>query len=86
LVEEDADHVVLLVVPNAGFNDERQRQLQGDLIELLGEDVKVTIQIVPGIACERSGKRPIIKLAGNRERLQEAIWQCLPGLYGDKRQ
>ncbi|HKR60142.1 MAG TPA: hypothetical protein VJS64_10450 [Pyrinomonadaceae bacterium] len=73
LIEEDAGHVRLLVVPNAEFNDDRQRQLRGDLIKLLGEDVHVTIKIVPEIVCERSGKRPIIKLAENRERFQEAI-------------
>ena len=66
LVGENDGHLRLLVVPAPKFNSETQIRLESDLIQLLGHDMPVVVEIVPEISCEQSGKRPIIKLAPRR--------------------
>lgn len=63
LVEEREGHVRLLVVPAPQFDSETQKRMQRDLMILLGEDMSAIVEVVPEIPCEKSGKRPIIKLA-----------------------
>lgn len=63
LVEEREGQVRLLVVPAPQFDSETQERMRRDLMILLGEDMTAIVEIVPEIPCEKSGKRPIIKLA-----------------------
>ena len=65
LVGENGGDLRLLVVPDLKFDSDTQKRLQSDLSQLLGHDMPVVVEIVPEISCEQSGKRPIIKLAGN---------------------
>ena len=61
LLEEGAGRVRLLLVPSSGFDLEKRRQLEADLVRLLGDDVSVEVETVVEIPFEKSGKRPIIK-------------------------
>ena len=61
LLEEGAGRVRLLLVPSSGFDLEKRRQLEADLVQLLGDDVSVEVETVVEIPFEKSGKRPIIK-------------------------
>jgi hypothetical protein len=61
LVKESAHEVRLLVVPTQEWNEQRRGRLQMDLAQLLGKDMKVTVEVVEQILPEKSGKRPIIK-------------------------
>lgn len=55
----------LLVVPGAGFDEYRRECLQDDLARLLGDGMTVVVETVSEIPLEKSGKRPIIKLAAS---------------------
>lgn len=63
LVGENEGNLRLLVVPAPKFDSETKQRLQSDLIQLLGQDMSVVVEVVREISCEQSGKRPIIKLA-----------------------
>jgi phenylacetate-coenzyme A ligase PaaK-like adenylate-forming protein len=63
LVQESADRVRLLVVPTSGWSKTRREKLLKDLTQLLGSEMQMTIQTVTQIEPEKSGKRPIIKIA-----------------------
>jgi hypothetical protein len=53
----------LLVVPAPGWDDSKRQALQADLACLLGHEMDVVVEAVSLIPLEKSGKRPIIKLA-----------------------
>lgn len=61
LVAESSGVVRLLAVPVSAQSPDLAVRLEKDLLELLGSDVKVTIEFVPAIPLEPSGKRPIIR-------------------------
>lgn len=63
LVQEAADQVRMLIVPDHSWNVQRGAQMQTDLQQLIGDDVRVSVETVAQIAPEKSGKRPIIKVA-----------------------
>ncbi len=63
LVQESAGEARLLVVPAQGWGERQRERLQADLERLLGDEMKVTVEAVRQIPPEKSGKRPIIKLA-----------------------
>jgi phenylacetate-CoA ligase len=63
LVQESAHEARLLVTPAQGWNEQRRGLLQTDLARLLGDEMKVTVEAVAQIPPEKSGKRPIIKVA-----------------------
>lgn len=65
LVQETPTNVRLLVVASTGFDSIRREQLRLDLSRLLGDDMSVAIELVDEIKCEKSGKRPIIKVIEN---------------------
>jgi phenylacetate-CoA ligase len=62
LVQEGPERFRLRVVPEPGFDFQRQQRLQEDLTRLLGATVNVLIEIVEEIPPEKSGKRPVIKV------------------------
>jgi len=62
LVQETPASVRILVVASKGFDSDRKERLRVDLCRLLGDDMAVAVEIVDEIKCERSGKRPIIKV------------------------
>ena len=61
LIVETPNRMRLLVVPSAAFADETRERLQQHMIELLGKDITLAVEIVDEIPLEKSGKRPIIK-------------------------
>jgi phenylacetate-CoA ligase len=61
LVQQRPDRVNLLIVPGAGWDEQRRVRLRDDLSRLIGSDVEVDVQTVTEIPAEKSGKRPIIK-------------------------
>jgi phenylacetate-CoA ligase len=63
LVQETARGARLLVVPAPGWDDSKRHALQADLACLLGNEMDVVVETVNLIPLEKSGKRPIIKLA-----------------------
>ena len=63
LIVESSDQMRLLVVPANGFDDGQCERLREDMARLLGKDIALTVQKVEEIPLEKSGKRPIIKLA-----------------------
>jgi phenylacetate-CoA ligase len=63
LVQETARSARLLVVPAPGWDDSKRQALQADLVCLLGNEMDVAVETVNLIPLEKSGKRPIIKLA-----------------------
>ena len=67
LVQETPEHFRLLIVPDGEFDPERRDRLQRDVQRLLGDDVTLALECVPEIRPERSGKRPLIKLAPKTE-------------------
>jgi len=62
LVQQGSGQIRFLVVPADAWTQERSERLRLDLVRLLGDDLQLTIEIVPYIKAETSGKRPIIKL------------------------
>jgi phenylacetate-CoA ligase len=63
LIQESLDSVRLLVVPTDRWSEQRRAKLHADLVTLLGRETRVVVETVRDIAAERSGKRPIIKVA-----------------------
>jgi phenylacetate-CoA ligase len=63
LVQESSDRVCLLVVPADSWSNATQKRLRNDLAKLVGDNMQVSLEIVPEIRPEKSGKRPIIKIA-----------------------
>ena len=61
LVQEGSDQLRLLIVPGAGWDEDRRVRLQSDLKDLIGKDMDVHVETVSEIPAENSGKRPIIK-------------------------
>lgn len=61
LVQETANRVKLLIVPGEGWDENRRERLRSDLMDLLGHEMEVDVQVVSEIPPEKSGKRPIIK-------------------------
>lgn len=61
LIQEAPDRVSLLIVPDAGWNEQRRVRLRSDLAKLVGNDMEVDVKTVSEIPAEKSGKRPIIK-------------------------
>jgi hypothetical protein len=62
LVQTGPAEARLFVVPGEAWNATTSRRLQADLEGLLGEEMRVTVEAVPDIALDKSGKRPIIKI------------------------
>ena len=63
LVQETANRVNLLIVPDDGWDEQRRVRLQSDLKQLMQDEMEVDVQTVLEIPPEKSGKRPIIKKA-----------------------
>ncbi len=63
LVVESPNRMQLLVVPFGQLIEKKREALGKDMAQLLGEGVTVIVEIVKEIPLEKSGKRPIIKLA-----------------------
>jgi len=61
LVQEAHDRVRLLIVPGAGWTEQRGVRLRSELAGLIGNDMEVDVQTVVEIPPEKSGKRPIIR-------------------------
>lgn len=61
LIVETSNRMRLLVVPSAAFAEETRERLHQHMVELLGKDVTLAVEIVDEIPLEKSGKRPIIK-------------------------
>lgn len=70
LEQTAAAAVALRVVPAAGRTPDTAR-LAADLRELLGDEVRVDVQVVGDIPLESSGKRPIIKILPPRRAARE---------------
>ena len=62
LIQSGPAEARLLVVPGAGWDAATVQRLQNDLVGLLGDDMRTTVEAVSEIPLERSGKRPIIKV------------------------
>jgi phenylacetate-CoA ligase len=65
LIQESANRVKLLIVPDAGWNDQKRDELTSDLTRLIENEMEVAVETVAGIPLETSGKRPIIKISQN---------------------
>jgi phenylacetate-CoA ligase len=63
LVQESSDRVFLLVVPTDRWSNAAHTRLRDDLAKLVGDDMEVSLETVSEIPPEKSGKRPIIKIA-----------------------
>ena len=63
LIQESPDNFRLLVVPTDRWSEARSVKLRADLLALLGQETRVAVETVREIVAERSGKRPIIKVA-----------------------
>lgn len=63
LVQETAHRARLLVVPATGWDNSKHQALQADLVRLLLGEMEVVVETVTSIPLEKSGKRPIIKVA-----------------------
>jgi len=61
LVQEAADRATLLIVPGAGWDEQKRTRLQSDLTAFLKNEMEIAVQAVSDIPAEASGKRPIIK-------------------------
>jgi phenylacetate-CoA ligase len=61
LVQEAPTRASLLIIPGAGWDEQRRIRLRSDLMSLIGADVEVDVKTVSDIPAEKSGKRPIIK-------------------------
>lgn len=66
LVQESANRVSLLIVPGERWEEQTRASIRSDLQQLIGDDIEVDVQTVLEISPEKSGKRPIIKQAPNR--------------------
>jgi hypothetical protein len=62
LVHESRNRASLLVVPAVGWSEITRERLREDLAQLVGDDMQVSVETVPEIRPEASGKRPIIKI------------------------
>jgi len=62
LIQEGVGEARLKVVPVNGMPEEARTRLATDMGELLGDDVRVEVELVEEIPLERSGKRPVIKV------------------------
>lgn len=67
LVQQTPNRVSLLIVPASEWDEQRRIRLRSDLRQLLGGEMDVDIETVRDIPPEKSGKRPIIKLAANQK-------------------
>lgn len=67
LVQQTPTRVSLLIVPANGWDEQRRIRLRSDLKQLLGGEMEVDVETVRDIPPEKSGKRPIIKLAANQK-------------------
>lgn len=63
LVQEAPDRLRLIVVPSNRWTEESRLALAGALDKLLAGEMRVTVETADDIPTERSGKRPIIKMA-----------------------
>lgn len=61
LVETKDGGIVVRVVPRSKFDELRAEAIRGELAQIFGEDRKITVESVPEISRESSGKRLIIK-------------------------
>ncbi|HWR54607.1 MAG TPA: hypothetical protein VN428_26095 [Bryobacteraceae bacterium] len=68
LVQDGDDSVRLLVIPSNRWTDGTAAVLAEAIDKLVGGEMRVTVEPVPEIPAERSGKRPIIKSQGPRPR------------------
>jgi phenylacetate-CoA ligase len=61
IIQEDLSHIMVLVVPGYGYNQEEEIRLRHNLHMQLGESVNITVNKVEAIPCGPGGKfRPII--------------------------
>jgi phenylacetate-CoA ligase len=72
LVQETANRVSLLIVPGEGWDEQRRVRLRSDLAHLMGDEVEVEVRTVLEIPPEKSGKRPIIKQAPDRDSVSRS--------------
>jgi phenylacetate-CoA ligase len=56
IMQESRDHIRVLLVPNEAFTAHTEEAISRGLRKRLGDNVKVTIEIVDAIAAEASGK------------------------------
>lgn len=68
LVQDGEDSLRLLVIPSNRWTDGTAAVLAEAIDKLVGGEMRVTVETVPEIPAERSGKRPIIKSQGPRPR------------------
>ncbi len=62
LVQESESRVRLLIVPSERWHEERREKLRADLVQLIENEMHVSVETVSDIQVEKSGKRPIIKI------------------------
>jgi phenylacetate-CoA ligase len=62
LVQESESSVRLLIVPSERWQEERREKLRADLVQLIENEMHVSVELVSDIQVEKSGKRPIIKI------------------------
>ena len=63
LVHEAPNRARLRIVPSSAWSEAIRTELTQNLGQLLGPDMELVVELVSEIPLERSGKRPIIKIA-----------------------
>jgi phenylacetate-CoA ligase len=67
IIQEDLDHVRILVVPTSGFTHSDSEDLKARLAARLGDGIRIEVQLVNDIPLGANGKfRAVVSLAGDR--------------------
>ncbi len=56
-VQDKSDEFILKIVPNENFNEKNQLKIEKDILDVLGPEVKLSIEVLKDIPLTNSGKR-----------------------------